>query len=300
METLVQKYRLDAQEQQIKQLQGDVAKIKTSLKVLEEDLVESGEFRKVVLNWMHQRDSRSSFSSISSFPASSPGSISPPPLLIAHLEALVARSEKRLSCYGHLMSTSHTYSRSSVYVSKLPTSGTPVASIRSKSDTLPVDRGNSADPFFRSPSSLPTSRSLLAQLMAIISRSEEQLSGQGRLMSTRAKWAISDDVHWKLGSEPVVGHDVELKTVVDLDYPDPGQGVEQTMFMGLIFSDLDLCEKGKVPFDRGKSSLSHRPLIGMRLMFSATWQLWVVHGQPRAPDVAIDPSLEDKTVSKGE
>ncbi|KAJ0744976.1 hypothetical protein HanPI659440_Chr10g0393661 [Helianthus annuus] len=54
-----QNFRLDAQEQQIKQLQGVVAKIETSLKVLEEDLVESREFRKLVLNWMHQQDSRS-------------------------------------------------------------------------------------------------------------------------------------------------------------------------------------------------------------------------------------------------
>ncbi|MFS7950859.1 hypothetical protein Hanom_Chr07g00588151 [Helianthus anomalus] len=52
METLVLNFRLDAQQQHIKQLQGDIAEIKTTLKVLEEDLVESGEFQKKVLAWM--------------------------------------------------------------------------------------------------------------------------------------------------------------------------------------------------------------------------------------------------------
>ncbi|KAD5316960.1 hypothetical protein E3N88_16906 [Mikania micrantha] len=47
---------LDAQELQIKQLQSDVVEIKNTPKVLEEDRLESGEFRKVVLAWMKHQE----------------------------------------------------------------------------------------------------------------------------------------------------------------------------------------------------------------------------------------------------
>ncbi|KAD2392992.1 hypothetical protein E3N88_39969 [Mikania micrantha] len=47
-----QNSRLDVHDQQIDQLQQDVTEIKASLTLLNEDRLESGEFRKVVLNWM--------------------------------------------------------------------------------------------------------------------------------------------------------------------------------------------------------------------------------------------------------
>ncbi|KAK1407718.1 hypothetical protein QVD17_39342 [Tagetes erecta] len=50
--------RLDLHEQQIKQLQSDVADMKTSLSVLEADRVESAEFRKAMLAWMKSQDKR--------------------------------------------------------------------------------------------------------------------------------------------------------------------------------------------------------------------------------------------------
>ncbi|XP_021990561.1 uncharacterized protein LOC110886979 [Helianthus annuus] len=308
METLVQTYRLDAQEQQIKQLQGDVAKIKTSLKLLEEELVESREFRKVVLNWMHHQDSRSNSRSISQFPDSSSGSVSPPSFS-AQLEAFIARSEARLGksllhtgCGSKSRPESINWALSTAENTFVPDRfeeasadrGHLLRNIHSDSSFS----GGSADPLFRSPS-LPSSPSLCIQLKNIMSKSGENSLGDGLLMSHRVNGLLLDNLQGMLGSEPLVGHDVELKTVVDLDYPDLGQSVEQTMVVGLIFSDLDLCERGKAPFDRGKNSLSHRPLIGTRLTFSATWNLWVVHGQPRPPDVAANPSLEDKTVLKG-
>ncbi|MFS7916710.1 hypothetical protein Hanom_Chr03g00180511 [Helianthus anomalus] len=100
-----QNFRLDAQEQQIKQLQGDVAKIETSLKVLEEDLVESREFRKLVLNWMHQQDSRSNSRSTSHLPASS--SDSSLQCVIAKLEEIVSRSEERWYGKEHQFQVGH-------------------------------------------------------------------------------------------------------------------------------------------------------------------------------------------------
>ncbi|MFS7994175.1 hypothetical protein Hanom_Chr12g01102751 [Helianthus anomalus] len=284
-----QSTRLDIQEQLIQKLQGDLtaqsSRLDSIAATLEVDRLENSEFRKMMMGFVRQQEKKMTDDGSS---------------LFAQLEALVSRSEERLCGYGRqLMSTGPTDSRSSVFVSKLPTSRTPVASVKSKSDIIPVDRGNSAGPLFRSPSSIPNSPSLLAQSKAIMSRSEENSRGHGRLMSHRVNGLLLDKLQGTLGSEPLVGHNGELKTVVDLDYSDPGQGVEKKMVVGLIFSDLDLCKKGKVPFDRGKSSLSHRPLIGTRLKFSATSHLWVVHGQPRPPDVAVDPGLEDKTVSKG-
>ncbi|XP_076894751.1 uncharacterized protein LOC143547139 [Bidens hawaiensis] len=58
METRTSSSRLDAQDSQIKQLQFDVADIHSSLKSLEEDRAESGEFRKVVLAWMAAQEKK--------------------------------------------------------------------------------------------------------------------------------------------------------------------------------------------------------------------------------------------------
>ncbi|MFS7956810.1 hypothetical protein Hanom_Chr07g00658901 [Helianthus anomalus] len=271
--------RIDAQDIQINQLQSDVIKIKSTLNSLEEERVESAEFRKILLNWMRQHEKKGEEESLGSSCRS--GSV------LAQLEALVSRSEERLSGLRHLTSTSHTDSCSSAYDSKLPTPGTSIASVRSKSDKIPINTSQS-DVFgadnMRSISSSYGSPSPVAQLTVLISGSEDKLSGQGSLMSTRANWAIYDIVYWKLGSELVMGHEVGLNSVVDLDYPDLGRGVGQKMIVGLIFSILKLHETGKAPFDRGNASLSHRLFKGMQLTFSATWHLWVVHGQPRPPE----------------
>lgn len=50
--------RLDNQDAQIKQLQTDVADMRTSLAALETDRLESGEFRKVVLAWMSKQEKK--------------------------------------------------------------------------------------------------------------------------------------------------------------------------------------------------------------------------------------------------
>ncbi|KAM0045658.1 putative retrotransposon gag domain-containing protein [Helianthus debilis subsp. tardiflorus] len=77
--------RLDAHEQQIHQLQSDVAEIKASLTTLNEDRAESAEFRKVVLAWMksqekkHMDDSLGSGSSGMVFSTSGPKSDSSDP-----------------------------------------------------------------------------------------------------------------------------------------------------------------------------------------------------------------------------
>ncbi|KAJ0797936.1 putative non-specific serine/threonine protein kinase [Helianthus annuus] len=271
--------RLDAHEQLIQKLQDDLttqsSRLDSIAATLEADRLENSEFRNAVLAWMKQQEQRIDDSS-SGFEFA--GNV---------FSALGSKSD---------LDTPEPPISASVYLAHevltLPS--------RSPSHLLDPSSNPTRDCMVdRSSGSISPLPPLIEQVEAIVSRSEVQSFGQGRLVTTWVKWAISDDVHWKLGSEPVVGHDVELKTVVDLDYPDPGQGVEQIMVVGLIFSDLDLCERGKAPFDRGKSSLSHRPLIGTRLTFSATWHLWVVHGQPRPPDVAVNPSLEDKTVSKG-
>ncbi|MFS7934401.1 hypothetical protein Hanom_Chr05g00391171 [Helianthus anomalus] len=258
METLVHHFRLDAQEQQIKQLQGDVAEIKTTLKALEDNRAESREFRKMFLAWMQLQetssDDSSSGSRSPSFLPDLPSdlqldcgvdchsdSLPSSPSVLDQLAAIISRSEERLCCSGHLVSTSHTDSRSLGYDSKLPT--------------------------------------------------PDKSPGQGSLMPIRANWAINwaiyDIVYWELGSEPVMGHDVGLKTVVDLVYADLGRGVGQKVLVGLIFSLFKLHETGKAPFDRGNASLSRRLFNGMRLTFSATWHLWVVHGQARPPENAI-------------
>ncbi|MFS8031630.1 hypothetical protein Hanom_Chr17g01548121 [Helianthus anomalus] len=298
--------RLEVHEQQIQQLQSAVTEIKDSLSAL---IADRKDFRRVVLAWMKSQGTKTGDGSSDSefsgevFTYSHPKSVSAMdfgpksacdrdlsggfPSLADQLEAIIARSEERWSKHQQLMSTGPTDSRSLVFVSKLPNSSTPAASVRSKSDIIPVDRGNSADPLFSSTSSIPNSPSLLAQSKAIMSRSAENSRGHGLLMSHRVNGLLLDNLQGTLGSEPLVGHNGELKTVVDLDYPDPGQGVEKKKVVGLIFSDLDLCEKGNAPFDRGKSSLSHRPLIDTRLKFSATSHLWVVHGQPRPPEVVF-------------
>ncbi|MFS7963362.1 hypothetical protein Hanom_Chr08g00737171 [Helianthus anomalus] len=232
METLVHHFRLDAQEQQIKQLQGDVAEIKTTLKALEDNRAESREFRKMFLAWMQLQETRSDDSSSGSrspsfLPDPPSGlqldcgvdchsdSLPSSPSVLDQLAAIISRSEERLCCSGHLVSSSHTDSRSLGYDSKLPTPD----------------------------------------------------------------------------KSPVMGHDVGLKTVVDLVYADLGRGVGQKVLVGLIFSLLKLHETGKAPFDRGNASLSLRLFNGMRLTFSATWHLWVVHGQARPPENAIgEPS----------
>ncbi|KAJ0895874.1 hypothetical protein HanRHA438_Chr08g0328151 [Helianthus annuus] len=298
--------RIDAQDIQIKQLQSDVTEIKSTLKLLEEERAESAEFRKIMLNWMTQHEKKGEEESLgSSFRFGS---------VLAQLETIVSRSDERLSGCRQLMSTGHTDSRSLGDDSKLPTPGTPLASVRSKSDKIPINTSQS-DVFgavnIRSISSYYGSSSPVAQLTVLISGSEDKSSGPGSLMSTRANWAIYDIVHWKLGSEPVMGHDVGLKTVVDLDFADLGRGVGQKMVVGLIFSVLKLHEKGKAPFDRGNDSLSHRLFNGMGLTFSVMWHFWVVHGQPRPPEDsseeaftgflghALDQSLEDKTFFEG-
>ncbi|XP_076920920.1 uncharacterized protein LOC143582177 [Bidens hawaiensis] len=71
--------RLDSQESQIKQLQSDVAEIRSSLTHIEADRAESAEFRKVVLSWMRQfekkpSDSSGSGSGVSGMEFSSSGS----------------------------------------------------------------------------------------------------------------------------------------------------------------------------------------------------------------------------------
>ncbi|KAJ0443956.1 hypothetical protein HanIR_Chr16g0826491 [Helianthus annuus] len=76
-------------------LQDSFADIKASLKVVNEAYAQQREFQKFVLNWMHHQDSRSNSRSISQFPDSSSGSISPPSYLLTQLEAIIARSEER-------------------------------------------------------------------------------------------------------------------------------------------------------------------------------------------------------------
>ncbi|KAM0025674.1 hypothetical protein Hdeb2414_s0021g00577331 [Helianthus debilis subsp. tardiflorus] len=227
---------------------------------------------------MHQKDSRSNSISISHVPASPSG----------------------------LNSTSPTS------ITQAPSSLVQFAEVESQVDGNSIDHGSLFERVVdRSSDSQSRSLSHMAAVIAIISGSEEQSSGQGRLMSIRANWAISDIVQWKLGSEPMMGHDVGLTSVVDLDYTDLGPCVGQKMIVGLIFSILKLHETGKAPFDRGNASLSHRLFNGMRLTFWATWHLWVVHGQPRPPEDsseevftgipghASEQSLEDKTFLKG-
>ncbi|KAD3640551.1 hypothetical protein E3N88_29774 [Mikania micrantha] len=65
METRNQNSRLDVHEQQIKQLQSDVAEIK---QLLTEDRSESTEFRKMMAAWMTQFEKRPEDSSSSDAP----------------------------------------------------------------------------------------------------------------------------------------------------------------------------------------------------------------------------------------
>ncbi|KAL8214363.1 hypothetical protein R6Q57_003812 [Mikania cordata] len=53
-----QTLRLDAHDQQIFQLQKEVAEIKTSLKLLQEERLASIEFRKTILDWMKTQDNQ--------------------------------------------------------------------------------------------------------------------------------------------------------------------------------------------------------------------------------------------------
>ncbi|MFS7949717.1 hypothetical protein Hanom_Chr06g00574831 [Helianthus anomalus] len=233
METLVQNYRLDAQEQHMKQLQGDVAKIKTSLKLLEEELVESSEFRKVVLNWMHHQDSRSNFRSISQFPDSSSGSVSPPSSLLAQLEAFIARSEERLGkSLLHTGCGSKSRPESVNWALSTPENtfvhdrfeeasddhGHLLRNIHSDSSFS----GGSADPLFTS-LSLLSSPSLCIQLKNIMSRCEENLCSHGRLMSHSVNGLLSDDLQGVLGSYTMVGCGEEQETIVGQDSPALGQ-----------------------------------------------------------------------------
>ncbi|MFS7950860.1 hypothetical protein Hanom_Chr07g00588161 [Helianthus anomalus] len=97
------------------------------------------------------------------------------------------------------------------YDSQMSTLGTHVASVRSKSHKIPDGGGNSADRLFSSPSSPLNSPSLLAQLKAIMSRSKDNLFSHGLLMSHNANEDITDKFQGMLGSNTVVGLDVEHK-----------------------------------------------------------------------------------------
>ncbi|KAJ0560216.1 hypothetical protein HanHA300_Chr06g0209011 [Helianthus annuus] len=258
METLVHNFRLDAQEQRIKQLQGDVAEIKTTLKALEEHRAESREFRKVFLAWIQHQETRSDDSlSGSGSPSFFPNPSSdlqleyvvdrhsdsppnpPPSSLLEQLESIIARSEERLGksllhtgCGSKSRPESVNWAFSTAentfvhdqFEEASDDHGHLLRNIHSDSSFS----GGSADPLFRSPS-LPSSPSLCIQLKNIMSRCEENLCSHGRLMSHSVNGLLLDNLQGMLGSEPLVGHNGELKTVVDLDYPDPGQGVEQQM-----------------------------------------------------------------------
>ncbi|KAJ0743637.1 hypothetical protein HanPI659440_Chr10g0378261 [Helianthus annuus] len=100
-----QNSRLDAHEQQIKQLQSDVIAIKDSLKALHDDRSDSREFQKFVFNWMHHQDSRSTSRSTSHLPASS--SDSSLQCVIAKLEEIVSRSEERWYGKEHQFQVGH-------------------------------------------------------------------------------------------------------------------------------------------------------------------------------------------------
>lgn len=60
IETRAHQTRLEAHDEQLKKLHSDVAEIKSTLKTLEVDRVESGEFRKIVLGWMKNQESKAS------------------------------------------------------------------------------------------------------------------------------------------------------------------------------------------------------------------------------------------------
>ncbi|KAJ0590947.1 hypothetical protein HanRHA438_Chr04g0184811 [Helianthus annuus] len=258
--------RLDLHDQQIHQFHGDMAEIKATLQVLKADQEEQREFQKFFLNWMRQQDSRSNFSSISPFPASSSGFISPPPSLLAQLEAIVSRSDEHLKA---IRSRSDEKS-----MAQFQSPSTQIVDVRSKFHEIEEESVNST----------VTNSNLGIGCTSSLTSFDNQSADQAKLEMIGVNWAFSDVLKWNLGSDPVVGHDVELHTIMDLDYPYLGQGVEQKMIVGLIFSILKLHETGKAPFDRGNASLSHRLFNGMQLTISATWHLWVVHGQPRPPE----------------
>ncbi|KAJ0468458.1 hypothetical protein HanRHA438_Chr14g0652971 [Helianthus annuus] len=309
METLVQTYRLDAQEQQIKQLQGDVAKIKTSLKLLEEELVESREFRKVVLNWMHHQDSRSNFRSISQFSDTSSGSVSPPSSFSAQLEAFIARSEERLG-----KSLLHTGCGSKSRPESVNWA------LSTAENTFVHDRFEEA--------SATNSMSDTDHLKAIIYRFEETSADHGYLMLNSHSDSIFSGsnsasaapiAQFQSPRAHIVGvrsksHEIGVisgRSQGNLGFRTVVLGSDAVLGLGIFnirLADLppklfDL-DPDPEPPDRHTPSLS----APVRVLSS---QLWVVHGQCRPPEDSTkeisvcfwsslsDSSLEDKTVLKG-
>ncbi|KAJ0521660.1 hypothetical protein HanIR_Chr10g0473581 [Helianthus annuus] len=128
-----QNSRLDAHEQQIKQLQSDVIAIKDSLKALHDDRSDSREFQKFVFNWMHHQDSRSTSRSTSHLPASS--SDSSLQCVIAKLEEIVSRSEERWYGKEHQFQVGHldesgppiSDSATIIYVEEIPAEASELA-----------------------------------------------------------------------------------------------------------------------------------------------------------------------------
>lgn len=55
-ETRSQAHRLDQHDEQIAQIQADVAEIKSAIQVLEADRVENADFRKIMLGWVKQQE----------------------------------------------------------------------------------------------------------------------------------------------------------------------------------------------------------------------------------------------------
>ncbi|KAF5811245.1 hypothetical protein HanXRQr2_Chr04g0179241 [Helianthus annuus] len=257
METLVHNFRLDAQEQRIKQLQGDVAEIKTTLKALEEHHAESREFRKVFLAWIQHQETRSDDSlSGSGSPSFFPNLSSdlqldcvvdrhsdslpnPPPSLLEQLESIIARSEERLGksrlhngCGSKSRPDSVNWALSPAenafvhdqFEEVSDNHGNPRMNIHSVS----TFSGGSADPLIQSPSSLPNSPSILAPGKAMLSRSEENSIGLGCLLSHSSNGVMTSDLEGILGSGTVAGHGEEQKLIVGPDSPDLGLLCEKT------------------------------------------------------------------------
>ncbi|KAJ0629258.1 putative beta-amylase [Helianthus annuus] len=112
------------------------------------------------------------------------------PSVLDQLAAIISRSEERLRCSEHLMSTSHTASRSEF-----------------------SSFGDVAHSGFSSP---------VAQVAAALPRSDNHSTDQTKVGLIGANWAFSNDLRWVLRSGSRVGHDVEQQFVMGQYPPDLG------------------------------------------------------------------------------